>query len=110
MGFDGESALPREEELEHARDELRASGEHVRPRTEPATSRLTPQELHVALVVAHGATNREAAAQLFVSPKTIERHLGNVYGKLGLRSRAELARVVTAEEANAPGGLPTLTV
>ena len=39
-----------------------------------------------------------AAAMLFVSPKTIERHLGSVYSKLGLRSRAELARLVAVEE------------
>jgi DNA-binding CsgD family transcriptional regulator len=84
---------------QHARNELRASGEHVRPRTQPATAQLTPQELQVALLVSHGATNREAGATLFVSPKTIERHLGSVYGKLSLRSRAELARVVAAEEA-----------
>ena len=83
---------------EHARNELRASGEEVRPRAERATAQLTPQELQVALVVARGATNREAAAMLFVSPKTIERHLGSVYSKLGLRSRAELARLVAVEE------------
>ena len=44
--------------------------------------------------VARGATNREAAAALFVSPKTIEAHLNRVYRKLGIRSRTELARVV----------------
>ena len=69
----------------------------------PGTSRrgaaplqLTPQELQVALVVAGGATNAEAAAQLFLSPKTIEYHLSNAYRKLGIRSRAELVRAVLA--------------
>ncbi len=59
-------------------------------------SSLTPQELQVALVVADGATNKEAGASLFLSPKTVEFHLGNVYGKLGLRSRSELAKLVAA--------------
>ena len=53
---------------------------------------LTAQELQVALIVARGITNREAAAALFLSPKTVEFHLGNTYRKLGLRSRAELVR------------------
>ena len=48
----------------------------------------------MALVVAGGATNAEAAAQLFLSPKTIEYHLSNAYRKLGIRSRAELVRAV----------------
>lgn len=55
---------------------------------------LTPQELQVALAVARGSTNREAAAALFLSPKTIEFHLGNTYRKLGVRSRTELVRRV----------------
>jgi DNA-binding NarL/FixJ family response regulator len=82
-----------------ARAELRATGERVRRRTEPKTDALTPQELQVALAVSRGATNREAAASLFLSPKTIEKHLGNVYTKLGLRSRTELAAVFTSARA-----------
>jgi DNA-binding CsgD family transcriptional regulator len=74
--------------------ELRASGERARRRTAAHDmSALTPQELQVALVVAEGATNSEAAAALYLSPKTIEKHLGSVYSKLGLRSRTELARL-----------------
>jgi DNA-binding CsgD family transcriptional regulator len=72
-----------------ARAELSASGETLQRRSPVAT--LTPQERQVASVVGSGATNREAAAVLFVSPKTIEFHLGNVYRKLGVRSRTELA-------------------
>jgi DNA-binding CsgD family transcriptional regulator len=64
------------------------------PRRGPAPQQLTPQELQVALVVAGGATNIEAGAQLFLSPKTIEYHLSNAYRKLGIRSRAELVRTV----------------
>jgi len=83
---------------EQAATQLRATGEQVRPRRGPDASRLTPQELQVSLVVAAGATNKEAAAQLFLSPKTIEKHLGSAYRKLGLRSRADLARLLGAEE------------
>ena len=72
------------------------------PRRGPAPLQLTPQELQVALVVAGGATNAEAAAQLFLSPKTIEYHLSNAYRKLGIRSRAELVRtVLSASRASA---------
>jgi DNA-binding CsgD family transcriptional regulator len=84
---------------EQAAAELRATGERVRRRRDLETSQLTPQELQVALVVARGATNKEAAAQLFLSPKTIEKHLGSAYAKLGLRSRAELARAFAARES-----------
>jgi DNA-binding CsgD family transcriptional regulator len=72
--------------------ELRATGERVRPIKGSAAEHLTAQELQVALIVAEGATNREAAAQLFLSPKTIEFHLSHIFRKLGLRSRTELAR------------------
>jgi DNA-binding CsgD family transcriptional regulator len=79
--------------------ELRASGERLRRRDPTAAEQLTPQELQIALVVARGATNREAGAALFLSPKTIEVHLGRVYRKLGIRSRTELARLLADEEA-----------
>ena len=52
---------------------------------------LTPQEEAVTALVARGLTNREVAAELFVSPKTVQYHLTRVYAKLGVRSRAELA-------------------
>jgi DNA-binding CsgD family transcriptional regulator len=55
---------------------------------------LTAQELLVAMTVAQGMTNREAAAALFLSPKTVEFHLGNIYRKLGVRSRTVLVRRV----------------
>ena len=62
-----------------------------RSRRADANGGLTKQEGAVAALVAEGATNKEAAAKLFLSKKTVEYHLGNVYRKLGLRSRAELA-------------------
>jgi DNA-binding NarL/FixJ family response regulator len=52
----------------------------------------------VALTVAEGATNKEAATALVISPKTVEYHLAKVYAKLGVRSRAELARRIASEE------------
>lgn len=76
-----------------ARAELGASGERVRRQVPALTDQLTAHELRVALVVARGATNREAAAELFVSPKTVDFHLRHVYRKLGIRSRAELGRL-----------------
>lgn len=79
---------------DRARGELRASGQSVLTPAERAEDALTPQELQVAAIVAGGATNREAAAALFVSVKTIEFHLGHVYRKLGIRSRTQLARLV----------------
>jgi DNA-binding CsgD family transcriptional regulator len=79
---------------QRARTELRASGERVRRGSPTATEQLTPQELQVALVVSNGSTNREAAAALFLSPKTIEFHLRNIYRKLEIRSRTELVRVM----------------
>jgi DNA-binding CsgD family transcriptional regulator len=77
---------------QRARHEHNATGETPRRRNSTQDERLTAQELRVALVVADGATTRETASRLFLSPKTIEFHLGNIYRKLGVRSRTELAR------------------
>jgi DNA-binding CsgD family transcriptional regulator len=55
---------------------------------------LTPAERRVAVLVAAGQTNREVAAALFLSERTVESHLTRVYTKLGVRSRTELARVL----------------
>ena len=79
---------------DRARVELEATGATVRPRDPYAPDRLTPQELQVAVLVARGATNKEAGAALFLSPRTIETHLGRVYRKLEIRSRTELAHLL----------------
>jgi DNA-binding CsgD family transcriptional regulator len=84
---------------ERARAELAATGETARRRDANAAEELTPQELQVALVVANGATNKEAGAALFLSPKTIESHLSRVYRKLDVRSRTELVRRLVNEGA-----------
>jgi DNA-binding CsgD family transcriptional regulator len=78
-----------------ARAELAATGETTTRGTGVAAS-LTPQELQVALVVARGASNQEAASALFLSQKTIEYHLSNIYRKTNLRSRAELSVLTEA--------------
>lgn len=77
---------------ERARRELRATGEKLRRRRIVPGEELTPQELQIALQVAEGKTNKEVAAALFLSPKTIEFHLARVYRKLSIRSRSELAK------------------
>jgi DNA-binding CsgD family transcriptional regulator len=84
-----------------ARDELGVTGETAAPRSGPKSDALTPQELQVALIVASGATNREAGSRLFLSAKTIEAHLGRIYRKLGVRSRTELAALVAHEGLDA---------
>jgi DNA-binding CsgD family transcriptional regulator len=81
---------------DRARGELRASGQSVLNPTQRAEQMLTPQELQVAAIVAGGSTNREAASALFLSVKTIEFHLGNIYRKLEIRSRTELVRALSA--------------
>jgi DNA-binding CsgD family transcriptional regulator len=79
---------------DRAHGELRTTGERLARRDPTAAEQLTPQELQIALTVARGATNREAGTALFLSPKTIEFHLGRVYRKLGIRSRTELAHTL----------------
>jgi DNA-binding CsgD family transcriptional regulator/tetratricopeptide (TPR) repeat protein len=78
---------------ERARTELRASGETARRRDPSTTAQLTPQELQIARFVAEGLSNKEVAAQLFLSPRTIDSHLRNVFSKLAISSRTQLARI-----------------
>jgi DNA-binding CsgD family transcriptional regulator len=99
--FDGLGAAPWSEQ---ARRELRASGESIPRRDPTAPEKLTPQELQIALQVAEGKTNRDVAAALFLSPKTVEFHLTRVYRKLNIRSRAELVRLFSSERAPATLG------
>jgi DNA-binding CsgD family transcriptional regulator len=78
---------------EHARTELRAAGESTIPRSEDPLSVLTAQELQIVRLAATGATNKEIAAQLFLSPKTVDHHLYRAFPKLGVANRTELARL-----------------
>jgi DNA-binding CsgD family transcriptional regulator len=77
---------------ERARRELLATGETMRKRTVEAPSTLTAQEFHIARLVTEGLTNKEIAAQLFLSPRTVDYHLRKVFTKLGITSRTELIR------------------
>src|SRR6516165_10116025 len=74
---------------ERAEAELRATGETARKRDPSAVEQLTPQELQIAGLVTDGLTNREIAARLYLSPRTIDYHLHKVFTKLGIASRTE---------------------
>jgi DNA-binding CsgD family transcriptional regulator len=103
---DGLGALGATAWRERAETELRATGERVAPSGPgqvggdgaPGLADLTPQERQVALAVSSGATNREVAADLFLSPRTVENHLTRVFRKLGVRSRTELTALVTRQQ------------
>lgn len=92
--LDGFDRLGRSPWSETARAELAATGVTARRRDPSTLGDLTPQELQIALLLAGGKTTREAAAALFLSPKTIEYHLRSIYRKLDVNSRDALARVV----------------
>jgi DNA-binding CsgD family transcriptional regulator len=101
-GFERLGAAPW---VARGRRELDATGATSRRRADREDrDALTAHELQVASVVAAGATNREAAAVLFLSPKTVEFHLSHIYRKLGVRSRAELAARAAREEGLARRG------
>jgi DNA-binding CsgD family transcriptional regulator len=83
---------------ERARNELSATGERVRKRTEETRDDLTAQERQIAQLAADGLSNPEIGTRLFLSPKTIEWHLGKVFLKLGIKSRANLRDVLPSAE------------
>ena len=75
---------------ERARKELAATGETARKRTLEAVTELTAQEAQIASLARNGCSNTEISTQLFISPRTVEWHLGKVFTKLGISSRREL--------------------
>jgi DNA-binding CsgD family transcriptional regulator len=74
----------------------RGRGERKRPSTGWAA--LTPTELDVAHLVRKGLQNKEIAARLFISPRTVQTHLTHMYAKLGLSSRVQLAQEAAARD------------
>jgi ATP/maltotriose-dependent transcriptional regulator MalT len=111
--LDGFEALGAELWAERARVELRASGQTARRRVADTRDQLTEQELQIAHFVAQGLSNRDVAAQLFLSPRTIAAHLRNIFRKLGISSRTELAHLhlesigAAADEAAGAAVRPT---
>ncbi|MGH3827338.1 MAG: LuxR C-terminal-related transcriptional regulator, partial [Pseudonocardiaceae bacterium] len=81
--------------VERARDKLVASGGSAPATSDIIELRLTPQELNVSLAVQRGLTNAGTAAELFLSVKTVEYHLSNIYRKLGISRRTQLIRVLS---------------
>ncbi len=88
--------------LQQVHTEQQASGSGHAAKTDASAALLSPQETAVADLVAEGLTNRQIAAQLFLTPKTIEWHLRQIYRKLGIKSRVQLASYVQAQS-----GAPT---
>jgi DNA-binding CsgD family transcriptional regulator len=89
--FEGLGATPWAAKAER---ELRSSGGRARRGARARSGELTPQEMQIATMVAEGRTNRNIADSLFLSPKTIEFHLGHVYRKLHVSNRTELTRAL----------------
>jgi DNA-binding CsgD family transcriptional regulator len=93
--FDAFSAMGAAGFAERARRELEATGERVRKRSDPSAD-LTPQEEQVAQLAREGRTNAEIGAQLFIGARTVEWHLRNIFVKLNISSRRELAHTLNS--------------
>jgi DNA-binding CsgD family transcriptional regulator len=80
---------------ERARRELRAAGVAARKRVVTTTVELTAQEAQIARLAAQGMSNPEIGARLFLSPRTVQYHLGKVFAKLGITSRVQLSSALS---------------
>jgi DNA-binding CsgD family transcriptional regulator len=85
-----------------ATDELRATGARPRRTALSGVDSLTPSEHRIATLAAAGLSNAQIAAQLYLTPKTVEWHLGHVYAKLGVAARGELMRAMSADHHGRP--------
>ena len=94
------TAMGAEAFAERARIELLATGERARKRIAETETELTPQEAQIARLVSQGESNRDIAAQLFLSPSTVDYHLRKVYRKPGVASRTQLARTMADGRSN----------
>ena len=89
---------------ERAARELRATGERVRNRTTESPAQLTTRETQIAWLAADGMSNPDIAAQLFMSPRTVEYHLHKIFAKLNITSRKDLHHALPGPEG---GGIPS---
>ena len=95
-------AMGMEAFAERARRELRATGETARKRTVATMVELTAQEAQIARLARDGLSNPEIGTRLFLSPRTVQYHLRNVFTKLGISSRGQLYRVIPNGGAAVP--------
>ena len=89
--FEAFTSMGAEAFARRAERELLATGEHARKRTIDTLGDLTPQEAQISRLAAQGHSNKEIAAQLYISPSTVEYHLHKVFRKFGVKSRTQLA-------------------
>lgn len=95
VAYDQFASIGMEAFADRACGELRATGENVRKRMVETRDELTAQERQVARLARDGLSNPEIGARLFLSRRTVEWHLHKVFGKLGIRSRRELASALS---------------
>jgi DNA-binding CsgD family transcriptional regulator len=101
LAYDAFASIGAEGFAERARRELAATGEKVRKRGDETRDELTPQEDQIARLACDRLSNSEIAAQLFISPRTVEYHLHKVFTKLDITSRNQLERALGAGERSA---------
>jgi DNA-binding CsgD family transcriptional regulator len=94
--FEAFTGMGAEAFARRAEREVVATGEHARKRTVATLGDLTPQEAQISRLVAEGHSNREIAAQLYISPSTVEYHLHKVFRKLNVKTRTQLANRLQA--------------
>jgi ATP/maltotriose-dependent transcriptional regulator MalT len=110
VAYDMLAGIGMEAFAERARSELAATGGKVRKRSAETRDDLTDQERQIAQLARGGLSNPEIGARLFLSPRTVEWHLHKVFGKLGIRSRRELANALPGVTGRFDGARPEATL